>query len=144
MEFLLSNGESVPVHIKRRKGARHMRLSLNHSNEAVVSVPWRCSDREALRFLEKQRDWLEAQLARVPRARTLGDWLVEYPQLSGSGDRFTVRVEATDRLRADYIFAAGINLQHEAKNKKLNAELKNVISYFVNQINKFDKVVFFY
>ena len=107
MEFLLSNGESVPVHIKRRKGARHMRLSLNHSNEAVVSVPWRCSDREALRFLEKQRDWLEAQLERVPRARTLGDWLVEYPQLSGSGDRFTVRVEATDRLRADYIFAAG-------------------------------------
>ncbi|MFQ3240414.1 MAG: putative metal-dependent hydrolase [Lentimonas sp.] len=107
MNFALTNDESVAVHIKRRKGARHLRLSLNHSNEAVVSVPWRCSDREALKFLEKQRGWLEAQLGRVPRARTLGDWLVEYPLLSGSGDRFTVRVETTDRLRADYTFDNG-------------------------------------
>ena len=52
---------------ERRKGTRHLRLSLNHSNQAVVSVPWRCSDREALKFIEKQRDWLEAQLATVPR-----------------------------------------------------------------------------
>ena len=107
MNFDLTSGESVAVHIKRRKGARHLRLRLNHSNEAVVSVPWRCSDKEALSFLEKQRDWLEAQLARVPRARTLRDWFTEHPELSGSGDRFTVRVEATDRLRADYVFDAG-------------------------------------
>jgi len=107
INFQLSNGESVAVHIKRRKGALHLRLRLNHSNEVVASVPWRCSDREALKFVEKQRDWLEAQLERVPRARTLRDWFREHPQLSGSGDRFSVRVEATDRLRADYVFDNG-------------------------------------
>jgi predicted metal-dependent hydrolase len=101
------NGESVSVEVRRRKGARHLRLSLNHSNQVVASVPWRCSDREVLKFVEKQRDWLEVQLARVPRARTLPDWFEESPQLTGSGDRFAVRVEATDRLRADYIFENG-------------------------------------
>ncbi len=101
------NGESVPVEVKRRKGARHLRLSLDHSNQVVASVPWRCSNREALKFVEKQRDWLEAQLARVPRARTLADWFLEHPQLTGSGDQFVVRVETTERLRADYIFDKG-------------------------------------
>ena len=101
------NGNSVPVEVKRRKGTRHLRLSLNHHNEAVVSVPWRCSDREALKFVEKQAAWLEQQLARVPQARTLRHWLAEHSQLSGSGDRFSVRVESTSRLRADYIFDHG-------------------------------------
>jgi predicted metal-dependent hydrolase len=107
MDFPLSSDQSVAVHIKRRKGARHLRMSLNHYNELVVSVPWRCSDREALQFVEKQRAWLEQQLARVPQARTLRAWLSEHPELAGSGDRFTVRMESTDRLRADYIFDAG-------------------------------------
>jgi predicted metal-dependent hydrolase len=107
MDLQLSCGSSVPVEVKRRKGTRHLRLSLNHHNEAVVSVPWRCSDREALKFVEKQAAWLEQQLACVPQARTLRDWLAEHPQLSGSGDRFSVRVESTSRLRADYIFDHG-------------------------------------
>ena len=107
MFLSLSNGESVSFDVRRRKGARHLRLSLNHCNQAVVSVPWRCSDREALKFVEKQLDWLEAQLANVPRPRSVADWFAEHPQLTGSGDRFTVRVESTKRLRADYIFDQG-------------------------------------
>ena len=104
---ILINGESVPVEVKRRKGTRHLRLSLNHSNEIVASVPWRCSEREAGKFVEKQRAWLEAQLDRIPPSRTLTEWLKEHPQMSGSGDVFTVRIEATERLRADYIFDNG-------------------------------------
>lgn len=107
MFLSLNNGESVPVDVRRRKGTRHLRLSLNHSNQAVISVPWHCSDREVLKFIDKQRDWLEAQLAKVPRARSVVDWFNEHPQLTGSGDRFTVRVESTERLRADYIFDQG-------------------------------------
>lgn len=107
MDFQLSCGNTVPVEVRRRKGTRHLRLSLNHSNEAVISVPWRCSDREALNFVTKQQAWLEEQLARVPQARTLRHWLTEHPELSGSGDRFAVRVESTPRLRADYIFDKG-------------------------------------
>ncbi len=104
MDFLLSSGESVAVQVQRRKGARHLRLRLDRSNQVVVSVPWCCSDQEALKFVAKQRDWLEGQLARVPAVRDLPDWLEEYPQLTGSGDRFAVRVEETERGRADYIF----------------------------------------
>jgi predicted metal-dependent hydrolase len=107
MFLRLNNGESVSIDVRRRKGTRHLRLSLNHSNQAVASVPWRCSDREALKFIEKQRDWLEAQLAIVPRARSVVDWFTEHPHLTGSGDRFSVRVEPTERLRADYIFDQG-------------------------------------
>ena len=94
MFSILINDEPVPVEVKRRKGTRHLRLSLNHHNVAVVSVPWQCSDREALKFVEKQRAWLEQQLARTPQTRTLCQWLTEHPQLSGSGDRFVVRIES--------------------------------------------------
>lgn len=97
----------MSIDVRRRKGTRHLRLSLNHSNQAVVSVPWRCSDREAMKFIENQRDWLEAQLSRVPCARSVANWLTEHPQLTGSGDRFTVRIESTGRLRGDYIFDQG-------------------------------------
>lgn len=99
---------SVPVEIRRRKGSRNLRLTLGHQNQILVSVPWRCSDREALKFVEKQREWLVAQYAKVPRARTLSDWLEEHPYISGSGDQFFVRIaRVTDRVRADYIFDAG-------------------------------------
>jgi predicted metal-dependent hydrolase len=101
------NGCAVPVAIKRRKGSRHLRLRLNHCNDAVVSVPWYCSDREALQFVEAQRAWLAQQLAGAPQVCSLRQWLTEHPQLSGGGDRFAVRVELTDRLRADYRFDAG-------------------------------------
>lgn len=107
MQFLRTNGESVAVIIKRRKGARHLRLRLDHDNQIVASVPWRCSDREALKFVEHQRAWLEAQLAKAPQLCSLHEWFVAHPFLTGSGDQFTVRVEATDRLRADYTFDNG-------------------------------------
>lgn len=99
--------QTVPVTVRRRRGTRSLRLRLNHRNEAVVSVPWRCSDRQALQFVDQHGAWLEQQLARVPQTRTLHDWLAEHPQLSASGDRFSVRVESTARAYADYVFAEG-------------------------------------
>jgi predicted metal-dependent hydrolase len=101
------NEAFVPVEVKRRKGTRQLRLRLNHRNQAVVSVPWRCSDQEALKFVENQQAWLAQQLARVPQVRTLRSWLAEHPRLTGSGDCFSVRLELTHRLRADYVFDHG-------------------------------------
>jgi len=99
---------TVPLEIRRRKGTRHMRLSYGHRNQVVVSVPMRCSDREALRFVEKQHAWLLAQSAKMPRVRTVREWLEMHPQMSGSGDVFLVRIErVSDRARADYIFENG-------------------------------------
>lgn len=104
---LIVNGVPVPVEIRRRKGTRHLKLSIGQQNQIVLSVPWRCSDKEALKFADKQQVWIEQQLAKAPRARTVSDWLAEHPLMSGSGDRFTVRIERVqNRARADYIFDA--------------------------------------
>ena len=99
---------SIPVEVRRRKGTRHLRLSIGHQNQIVLSVPRRCSDAEALKFAEKQRQWITGQLARVPEARTLSDWFSQHPQMSGSGDLFFVKVmRVENRARADYVFDAG-------------------------------------
>lgn len=99
--------KSVPVEVRRRKGTRHLRITLGHQNQILASVPWRCSDKETLKFIETQRPWVEAQLAKVPASRTVSDWLAEHSEISASGDVFHVRVEPTERSRADYVFQNG-------------------------------------
>lgn len=96
--------QSVPLEIRRRKGTKHLKISLGYQNQIVVSVPWRCTEKVALGFVEKQRVWLEQQLAKAPQPRTVGEWLRENPYISASGDRFHVFVERTTRSRADYTF----------------------------------------
>ncbi len=96
--------QSVPLEIRRRKGTKYLKISLGYQNQIVVSVPWRCSEKVALGFVEKQRAWLEQQLAKAPQPRTIESWLSEHPQVSASGDRFHVQVERTERARADYTF----------------------------------------
>ncbi|ADE53041.1 protein of unknown function DUF45 [Coraliomargarita akajimensis DSM 45221] len=100
-------GRSVSVELQRRKGTRHLRVRLGYQNQLLVSAPWCCSERAVLQFLEQQRSWVEGQLQLAPKARTLSDWLGEHPQMSASGDQFHVRIEATERARADYTFENG-------------------------------------
>lgn len=101
-------GRTVTLEIRRRKGTRHMRLSLDHHNRVVVSAPTRCSEKAILGFIDARHDWLSAQYAKVPASRTLLDWLQEHPRISGSGDVFSVRIEMdTQRTRADYRFDFG-------------------------------------
>lgn len=108
MHFPLSDERQLPVEIYRCKGTRHLKLSIGHHNQVVLSVPCRCSDKEALKFAEKQRLWIEQQLAKTPPARSLKDWLEEHPHISGSGDQFHVIIQrVADRKRADYTFTAG-------------------------------------
>jgi len=106
MLFESSTGK-VPVEIRRRKGARHWRLSVGQRNQIVASVPWQCSEREVGIFVEKHRPWLEAQLVVTPKTRSLHDWLEGNPRLSGSGDVFSVRIEPSERTRPDYVFEGG-------------------------------------
>jgi len=107
LALTLSDGQTVAVEVRRRKGARNLRLSLGHRNQVVASIPARCGRRELSSFIEKHKVWIEAQLMSAPPVRRLMDWLKTSPLLSGSGDRFTVRVEWTDRVRSDYIFDHG-------------------------------------
>jgi len=107
MDFLTASGRAVPVEIRRRKGTRHLRLTLGHQNQIVASVPWHTSDRGVARFVEKQRIWLEAQLTKTPRVHSLTEWLGIYPQITASGDIFELRIEPTTRHKADYCFDQG-------------------------------------
>ncbi|MFP4204177.1 MAG: M48 family metallopeptidase [Opitutales bacterium] len=107
MNIALSNGETVPVDVRRRRGARYLRLRLGHANQVLLSAPWHCPGKEIARFLRQNRHWVETHLASAPEPRTLGEWLALHPQLTGSGDIFSVRLEWVVGGRSRYFFERG-------------------------------------
>ncbi len=107
MDFLSTNGQIVPVEIRRRKNTRHLRLTLGYQNQIVASVPWHTSERGLGKFIEKQRFWLDEQLSKAPHIYTLTEWLSLHPQITASGDVFEVRIEATGSFQANYTFDQG-------------------------------------
>ena len=59
------------VRFVRSERARHYRLTLRRDGVAVATIPRRGSEREARRFVERHREWLERVQARQqarPRA----------------------------------------------------------------------------
>lgn len=132
MVFELRKGESVPVELRRRKGTRHLRLSVGHVNQVVVSAPWHCSKRDALGFVRKHRMWLRMQLASVPRTRLLGQWLDEYPQLTAGGDIYGVRVESASKRGSYYTFDEGgaVVVLHLPATEDREESLQHVVRVF--------------
>lgn len=57
---------SVPVELRRSPGARRLTLRVSPSGAVALTVPARTPLKEAQRFLDKYRGWLEARLARLP------------------------------------------------------------------------------
>lgn len=107
MNYITADGKSVPVDIRRRKGTRHLRLSLGQQNQVVASVPWHTSDRSVAKLIDRQSAWLEAQLGRAPKVHSLSEWLALHPQLTASGDVFQLRIEKSAKRLADYCFDQG-------------------------------------
>ncbi len=68
-EFVLSNGEKVPVIIQTRRGARNITLrpKIRPVREIHMSRPWLASNSAALRFLESKRKWVENIYAKSPK-----------------------------------------------------------------------------
>ena len=97
-------GKTVPLIVRFREKARHLRLRLNHKNQAIVSVPRYYSNRDVLSFIDRQYPWLEQQVARIPEASDISDWFKAHPFLSADGKRFSVRVEPVNDLRPNYRF----------------------------------------
>ena len=60
-EFVLSNGEKIPVIIQTRRGERNITLrpKTRPVREIHMSRPWLASNSSALRFLESKRKWVE-------------------------------------------------------------------------------------
>ena len=67
--FVLSNGESVPVIIENRRGARNVTLlpKTTPKMEIHISKPWTTSTKFAMNFLESKRKWVEHIFAGAPK-----------------------------------------------------------------------------
>ncbi len=107
MNFITTAGETAPVLIRRRKGTKHLRLTIGQNNQVIASVPWHTSDRKVANFIDEQRQWLEGQLSSAPKVYSLMQWLTQEPYLTASGDVFDVRIELSVKRSADYIFDQG-------------------------------------
>src|SRR3954464_669538 len=56
----------APIEIRRLRNARRLRLRLDEASGTLkLTCPWRTSRRAALAWALDQRDWIDAQLARI-------------------------------------------------------------------------------
>lgn len=71
--FVLSNGESVPVVIETRRGARNVTLrpKITPCFEIHISKPFMTSNAFVMKFLESKRKWIEKIFANAPRKECL-------------------------------------------------------------------------
>jgi predicted metal-dependent hydrolase len=72
-----NHGPTRDIVFERSHRARNYRLTLRRDGTAVATIPARGSEREAMRFVEQHREWLERareRLQRRPRAADI--WVV--------------------------------------------------------------------
>lgn len=80
---------------ERSHRAHNYRLTLRRDGTAVAVIPLRGSEREALRFVEQHRDWLERARARQrQRPRAAEIWTIG-THLLWRGEMTEVRIAAT-------------------------------------------------
>ena len=61
-------GRDVPVRIRRNARAKRIILRIDNDNEgAIVTLPSRASEREALLLVQEKSDWLLSRLEKLPR-----------------------------------------------------------------------------
>ena len=73
---------SAEIVFKRSETARNYRLTLKRDGTAVATIPPRGSEREALRFVDEHRDWLErARQRQLRRPRGAELWPLGTPVL---------------------------------------------------------------
>jgi predicted metal-dependent hydrolase len=112
------------VRVSRRRGARSIRLSVAQHGEIRLSVPYRLSLREGLKFLEQKRAWLQKHRteevyldsgARIGKAHTLLVMPTKSSKTSVkiSSDTITVRIPE--------------DMDAEAVQKKLSAAANRVL-----------------
>src|SRR6185436_17996973 len=79
---------------ERSRRARNYRLTLKRDGTAVATIPVRGSEREALRFVEEHRDWLErARHRQRQRPRAAEIWTIG-TRVLWRGELTEVRVAA--------------------------------------------------
>ena len=81
-DFVLSDGERIPVVIQVRRGIRNITLrpKVRPNRQIHMSRPWTVSNATALKFLESKRKWVENIYAKCPHKCQLrpGDEIVVF------------------------------------------------------------------
>lgn len=98
----------LPVRFARRRGFRHLKVSVNLYNEVVVNVPAYVADRYALSFLQKQADWIYDLLRRTPGTPSIPEMLAHRPFISGAGREWAVDLCLAPRVRCELNVPEGI------------------------------------
>jgi predicted metal-dependent hydrolase len=72
-ETFFGEGESRrPLVVRRVANARRLRLAIDpRTGDVRLTLPRRASERKALAWAETHRDWIEAQIAKLPRLRRI-------------------------------------------------------------------------
>lgn len=68
------DGREVPVRFRRHRRARHYILRVEECGALRITLPSYGSQREALSFAERQRDWLSLQLMESDARRDASRW----------------------------------------------------------------------
>ncbi|MCB1516249.1 MAG: M48 family metallopeptidase [Hyphomicrobiaceae bacterium] len=87
------DGEPVAIAVKPNARSRSYRLTIGRTGKPSLSVPLRGRVREVEAFLEKQRHWLAARLARAPKPKPFVEGAI-FP-LRGE----EIRIVGTSQLR---------------------------------------------
>jgi len=88
------SGSSIPIRIIRSLRARRYLLRLDLDGAARLVIPRRGSQAEAMRFLERSRDWLERRVAAWRSQETLRQPWNDGATLLFHGEPVRLRVES--------------------------------------------------
>lgn len=94
----------IPCEIRRSRRSRYIRLTLGSAGQARLSIPWHCSNAEALAFLRTQGQWLQTQLAKAPARQSLLRHLEAHPAVHALGHSLAVKIGHT-RARSYYLYS---------------------------------------
>ncbi len=75
----------IPYRMDRNPRLRHLRIVIDESNQVVLKTPQRVSDRQAIRFLNENADWVMQRLQQRPTTPLLLDYLRSNQRLSFAG-----------------------------------------------------------
>jgi len=87
----------VPYVIRRSRRSRRVSVTLDSQNRALLTLPQRATLKAAHEFLGECGDWLIDQLAKIPKTRSLLEYLRDKPFLTLDGRRNSVSFAATNR-----------------------------------------------
>ena len=83
----------LPYTLVRRKGLRHLRVTVDQANQVTLKVPYGISEKRGIAFLQQQGDWLKKMLGRPPKQANLRELLERKKAISAWGERVAITLK---------------------------------------------------